>query len=337
MVIVTGYSHLERALAATGAALQWTPLGSDLQRFAPGRRDSGRGAGITLAGFELSLGVPVQRTVKTMATLRGGGQRVDLSGDDDYLAWVRRLHEFARAVTAKAWEGIPAEYRTAFVDWDDIPEFAVEDYISHLREAHPPNLVTTAAGVGVSSDQLRSVAKLASACRATPAYDAARSAALRARGEGHFLNRQRERYRAQRGRFVIEQRPLHESVKQVRAVMDGIVEGRNDFELALSNFNGLVNRCIGGMLAWAERYPQLPPVDPEDYPISVRVGRRTLRIYVTARGEYWTLKTGAPFELMLNGPLDGIYFCEGYSMRMQGAEAMADLHGFRLKDLEAAT
>ncbi len=333
---MTGYSPLETALAATGEALQRTQLGNDLERFAPGRRDGGRGGGNDLAGLELSLGVPVQRTLKTMATLKGFGHRIDLSGDEDYLAWVWRLHAFARAVNAKAWQGIPAEYRTTFVDWDDVPEFAVEDYISHLREAHPPDLLTTAARIGVAPDQLRSVSELAAACRATPAYEAARSAARRARDVRHFLDRQRERYQEQRGRFVLEPLPLDESVKRIRSVMDGIVKGRNEFERALSTFNRLVNRSIGGMLSWAERHPQLPPVDPLDYPIAVEVARRSLRIHVTAPGEYWMLKTGAPFELKLNGPLDGIYFCDSYSMRIQGNEAMADLHGLRLKDLEAA-
>lgn len=332
---MTGYSTVETAVANAVAAVRPTQFGADLRRYAPGirSRDSARPS---LADFELSLGLPVQRARKTMAAIATTRDPIDVSADEDYLAWVARVHRFLQAIAARAWDGIPAELRTAFFDLDELPPFAVEDYISNLRVPHPPRLSTSATAVGLSPQDLRRVTDLTDACRATAAYRAAATAAARARSERRFLARQRERLTTHRDRTQGSGSTLPDVSSSARDAADEIKQARNDFERDLAAYNELVHRCVGSWLAWAERDVELAPVDPGDFPIAVEYAKRSFQIHATTRGEYWFIKVASPFEIRLDGPLDGIYVCMGFSMFGLNEGGLTDLYGLRLKDLENA-
>jgi hypothetical protein len=337
---MTGLSRLEASLRSAANSLRETAVGVDLARFAPGRRENGPSRpSLGIADFELSLGVPIQRTLKVMESMqrtRNWGQ--PSKEQADYIAWIGRMHRFAQALAGHAWRGIPPELVVTYVDWDDLHPFAVADYISALRLAHPPSLLRAAAGVGLRHDELGSISQLIARCRGTAAYAAAGSAAHAALGDGRFLTRQRARRHAQMTSLTPpgERVTLEEEIRRVRGWMDGLIEERTPFERAMAGYGELVNRSIACLLAWAERTLEVPQITETEHPIRAVTDSHRFRVHITANGHFWHLKVGGPFEVALDGPFDGIYMCVALSLHGLGNAGLADLHGIRLSDLEAA-
>jgi hypothetical protein len=337
---MSGLSMLEASLSSAAHSLRRSAVGVDLAKFDPGRRENDPPFSLLrLANFELSLGVPIQRTLNVLESMQVTRNWTQASEQEtEYLAWIRRMHRFAQALAGHAWRGVAPELVVSYVDWDDLRPFAVKDYISGLRRAHPPNLVSAAAALGLGTDELAPTSNLIAQCRATAAYSRARDLAGATTADRRFLERQRARRAVQLASLTPSGQglTLEAEVERLRGAMVRLIEQRTGFERTLAAYGELVSRVIACLFAWAERTVDVPAITESQEPISVDMESHRLRIHITSNGNYWHLKPGGPFEVALGGPLDGIYVCDALSLHGLGGATLADIHGFRLSDLEAA-
>jgi hypothetical protein len=333
-------TELEASIIRAGTALAQAPFGADLVRNHPSRRADPSGAG--LADRELSAGPVVQRTVAVLnaaAITRTSPNLTDR--DQRYVDWVNRVQRFLQALASELWGDIRGDIRHLFLDDDDLPPGPLStSYIPALRKPHTRPMRSVAPDILLDPTSLAPLARVWSAAHDTIVYRAAAAAATSVRREQGLREKLAQTRRSYEEQLMPPRGPRYsDDVARWNALLRDAYSSLGPqakyVVQALRAYNRLVQAAIAATLGWAERGHPLPPLDPGNEPVSVlRDGGDLIVHLLTATEPAMLLHPSSPFEVKLQGPLDGLYLCTGIAVQIQGGAAMVDVWGYRLRELE---
>ena len=338
-------SEYEETLVSVAAALRTSKFANRLQHGAPGRRgprsagtQSGGPSHLGLAEFELSLGIPVQRTLYVLEQMKMGGYQVHLSDEErEYVQWVYAVWDFLRAVADRFWWKIPERIRSTFFDDDNAPSYATT-FIPGLRDVRPPDLRKAADAIGVSAAQIAELGKVWGRARRTPAWRTAWEAVGEIRSDATLFRRiQQRKHELRESIWRPSSSPMTvgDHAQSVRQAIRSAAAEDHPAERRLRAYNQLIQLSLSSLLGLLEDDPWNEPVAELRGMVAVSQSDREFGIRFTSQ-EVAFLHPGEPFVLLAGGPLDGVYQCTAFQWQASGQSSITDVQGRRLSDLEGS-
>lgn len=325
---------LEEAIVKAADLMGGTAFAESVREFNPTRSIPPGTSPDRFIELSRSLGPPVLRLLSA-AELIGIARAPAEFGEapSETVAWALRAATALRRLTCKLWAPMPEPERSVFYDEDDLPMFVGAGFVPQGRR-NPAGPVLfdgleSAAVLAAFSDLVREV-------RTTAAYAAASEAVERLERE--------PRHHQDVVRFVEQQRKqapqtANRMISEVKGDLRSFAENFYleapervaEAATAVLKHNRLVNRIVWVLLGIIESPFGLPIIATGVSSIHAVRRDNSLALHFTTEENpaLFMLHVPGPLALALDTPLDGLYVCEGYTMRFAGREAM-DIHCERL-------
>jgi hypothetical protein len=341
-------SHLEEAALKAGMALRAVPFGKSMAAYDPGRRGGPGAAPSELAGFELSAGPPVFRTLSVLDAASRTGRDLRLSDEDrEYVRWIGEVQTALRSIADRFWGTIRPDVRQLVFDHDSVLIIrGGQAFIPGLRGRPGPSIHTACSRVGIGERELAALAECWHAAHSTEAYASARAADIRIRlhdGLRRSLIRERAALATQADSMLLKGLTLGVVGRQLaRLAADAYTRSAPDVQRAaesIRSYNELIQAVLWTILGFSEQPREDQHPVPPGFPrVAVQHRWRHLEAHFTMplTDSMPFPKVYGPVRIDGRGPLDGIYICLGYSLREGRGQGYVDFTGLLLRELERA-
>jgi hypothetical protein len=265
---------------------------------------------------ELSFDPAIHRTFAAV-TFMGLLQQEVPAEAKSWIEWNQGALKAAQRIASKCWTGVASDFRTAFLDLDDLPPVASHSYISGLRQNQPGLAASRFAGLNM--DAVRdALTRMYGEIKSTETAVIARSAAsLLERKPAYFADLMSVRGRTQKR---LQDHPTDATIAEVHDYMREVVEQAystfphlEDIVASFRNHNKFVQQILWAILGTAEATVDVSIHATMGAIIEEVVDGERQISFTVEQGEAALLRPTRPVWVELGTPLDGLYWVKHHT------------------------